>query len=75
MMKQPAENTNATLAEEQQARERARPEPVFTAADEQEMIRLATEQASRRGASTPEEQDVLKAREIIRNRKISLPKP
>ena len=63
MMKQPGENTNATGDEEQAAKRRVMPEPLFTAEDEAEACRLA------QVTKTNELEDRNRAREVVRARK------
>jgi len=60
MTKQPVENTNATVDEEQAAKRRVIPEPLFTGEDEAEVCRLAEKL-----------DDPNKARELVRARKIA----
>ena len=60
MTKQPAENTNATVDEEQAAKRRVIPEPLFTSEDDAEVYRLAEEL-----------DDPNKARELVRARKLA----
>jgi hypothetical protein len=60
MTKQPAENTNATVDEEQAAKRRVTPERLFTNEDEAEVCRLAGEL-----------DDPNNGREVVRERKIA----
>ena len=73
MMKQPAENTNATPAEEEAAKRRAEPNPSVPREDE--VASLAGDYAQARGASGPEEEDLVRAREVLRNSKLATQKP
>ena len=65
MMKQPAENTNASADEEQAEKRRVIPEPQITAEDEHEISRVA--QAIHGNAVGPEEYN--HARNVVLARK------
>jgi len=67
MTKQPAENTNATADEEQAAKLRVIPEPLFTSEEEAEVSRLAQ---VRTEAKELEERN--HARKVMLRRKIAI---
>ncbi len=67
MTKQPAENMNANADEEQAAKHRVIPEPLFTADDEAEALRVAQDLNVK--AVGPDELN--QARDVVRARKLA----
>jgi hypothetical protein len=64
MMKQPAENTNATAEEMESARERAQP---LDTIDSEGVEALARQLATEAGRPVPDPEDRRRAQEIARN--------